>query len=99
MWFPELKVELVATRGVAQESSKICISKLLQELILAVSPPVPAPDRPPQFSLEDAKDLLPLVSGLSLMTYDYSSPQRPGPNAPLEWVRQNAEALTGIARR
>jgi len=29
------------------------------------------------------------IDGFSLMTYDFSSPQRPGPNAPLSWITQN----------
>lgn len=33
------------------------------------------------------------------MTYDYSSPQQPGPNAPLQWVRQNADAFAAAADR
>ena len=27
------------------------------------------------------------------MTYDYSSPQRPGPNSPIDWVRKCVETL------
>lgn len=49
--------------------------------------------------LQDAADLLPLVSGLSVMTYDYSLPNSPGPNAPAAWVRSNAEALAEMAAK
>ncbi|KAJ3108633.1 Chitinase domain-containing protein 1 [Phlyctochytrium planicorne] len=34
-----------------------------------------------------------IVTGFSLMTYDYSNPRNPGPNAPLEWVESNVLAL------
>ncbi|KAJ3072369.1 Chitinase domain-containing protein 1, partial [Podochytrium sp. JEL0797] len=27
------------------------------------------------------------------MTYDFSNPQKPGPNAPIEWVRQSVVSL------
>lgn len=33
------------------------------------------------------------IDGFSLMTYDYSNPQRPGPTAPLSWVTQNVLRL------
>ena len=33
------------------------------------------------------------MSAFSLMTYDYSSIQRPGPNSPLEWARECVEKL------
>ncbi|KAF7993622.1 hypothetical protein HCN44_010217 [Aphidius gifuensis] len=39
-------------------------------------------------------DLLsPIVDYFSLMTYDYSSVQRPGPNSPLDWARKCIEKL------
>lgn len=43
----------------------------VQELVLAVSPLVPAPGRPAQLTPADVHDLLPLVAGISVMTYDY----------------------------
>lgn len=33
------------------------------------------------------------------MTYDYTSLQQPGPNAPLPWVLQNADAFASAADR
>jgi len=33
------------------------------------------------------------VKAFSLMTYDYSSIQKPGPNSPLDWARQCVETL------
>ena len=33
------------------------------------------------------------VDYFSLMTYDYSNPQRPGPNAPLKWMETCVENL------
>ncbi|ELR11963.1 chitinase domain containing protein 1, putative [Acanthamoeba castellanii str. Neff] len=37
--------------------------------------------------------VIPYIDGFSLMTYDYSNPQRPGPTAPLSWVTQNVLRL------
>ena len=31
----------------------------------------------------------PFVHGFSLMTYDYTASLNPGPNAPIEWIREN----------
>mgnify|MGYP001203580839 CR=1 FL=1 len=33
------------------------------------------------------------VDFFSLMTYDYSNPQRPGPNSPIQWVKKCVENL------
>lgn len=33
------------------------------------------------------------MDGFSLMTYDFSGPQNPGPNAPLKWIRASLEML------
>ncbi|XP_063700605.1 chitinase domain-containing protein 1 [Culicoides brevitarsis] len=43
------------------------------------------------FTPEHFEKLYPHVTAFSLMTYDYSSYQRPGPNAPLDWVRAAVE--------
>ncbi|KAJ3110029.1 Chitinase domain-containing protein 1 [Phlyctochytrium bullatum] len=34
-----------------------------------------------------------LVDGFSLMTYDFSSVQTPGPNAPVQWIEENVMML------
>ncbi len=40
------------------------------------------------FLTEDLQQLAEDVDYFSLMTYDYSSPARPGPNSPVQWVRR-----------
>lgn len=41
--------------------------------------------------------LLPHVSAWSVMTYDFSASQDPGPNAPIKWLQQNIDfATTGM---
>uniref|UniRef100_A0A336M8I1 Chitinase domain-containing protein 1 n=1 Tax=Culicoides sonorensis TaxID=179676 RepID=A0A336M8I1_CULSO len=45
------------------------------------------------FTPEHFEKLYPHVNGFSLMTYDYSSYQHPGPNAPIDWVRNAVEFI------
>ena len=43
---------------------------------------------PGMFGQDDFSHLAPHVDYFSLMTYDYSSVGRPGPNSPLEWAEE-----------
>uniref|UniRef100_A0A8D2IK53 Chitinase domain-containing protein 1 n=1 Tax=Urocitellus parryii TaxID=9999 RepID=A0A8D2IK53_UROPR len=45
------------------------------------------------FTHKEFEQLAPVLDGFSLMTYDYSTSQQPGPNAPLSWVRACVQAL------
>lgn len=45
------------------------------------------------FSSSNFDALYKSVTGFSLMTYDFSSLQRPGPNSPLPWVRECVKRL------
>lgn len=45
------------------------------------------------FSRSHFDKLYPVVSGFSLMTYDFSSIQRPGANAPLYWVKNAVQHI------
>lgn len=40
-----------------------------------------------EFFIQAFNDFYPYLHGLILMTYDYSDPQKPGPNAPLHWIK------------
>lgn len=62
-------------------------------LAIAVPPTVPAQPQYPSFSSHDFRALKPYVDLFSVMTYDASSPQHPGPNAPLGWVKECMEGL------
>ncbi|XP_012687545.1 chitinase domain-containing protein 1 isoform X2 [Clupea harengus] len=56
--------------------------------VLVIPPAVaPGSGQPGMFGREEFEKLAPVVDGFSLMTYDFSSPGRPGPSAPLPWVR------------
>lgn len=45
------------------------------------------------FTAEQFDELSPHVSAFSLMTYDFSNAQQPGPNSPLSWVKKCVETL------
>ncbi|XP_065450741.1 chitinase domain-containing protein 1 isoform X1 [Chrysemys picta bellii] len=45
------------------------------------------------FTKKEFDQLAPVMDSFSLMTYDYSTPQRPGPNSPLPWVRACVQVL------
>ena len=47
----------------------------------------------PSFLVEDYKALQHAVDGFGVMTYDYSHPMSPGPNAPIDWVTSCVENL------
>lgn len=61
------------------------------EMVLVV-PPF-RKEMPNAFTADDFNKLYKHVYGFSLMTYDYSSVQRPGANAPLYWIRQAIDHL------
>ncbi|VTJ61176.1 Hypothetical predicted protein [Marmota monax] len=62
--------------------------------ILVIPPAVtPGTDQLGMFTHKEFEQLAPVLDGFSLMTYDYSTSQQPGPNAPLSWVRACVQAL------
>lgn len=62
------------------------------QLIFVIPPPGKLKD-PASFTSSDMAYLSDAVDGFSLMTYDFSSPYSPGPNAPLSWVQQCLQLL------
>ncbi|KAM9146869.1 chitinase domain-containing protein 1 [Pangshura tecta] len=64
------------------------------KLILVIPPAVtPGTNQLGMFTKKEFDQLVPVMDSFSLMTYDYSTPQRPGPNSPLPWVRACVQAL------
>ncbi|XP_001606607.1 chitinase domain-containing protein 1 [Nasonia vitripennis] len=61
------------------------------DTVLAV-PPLRGMDKE-LFTKKNFDSLAPHIRYFSLMTYDFSSVQRPGPNAPTEWIRKCIEYL------
>lgn len=68
------------------------------ELVYVISPPYSEKLGEYDFGPEDLEELSDVVDGFSLMTYDFSGPQRPGPNAPLNWIRSSLQMLLGDSK-
>jgi chitinase domain-containing protein 1 len=63
------------------------------QLMLVVPPPIHHGGRLGLLTRSDIERLSPYVHGFSVMTYDYSTVQRPGPNSPIDWVRECIKIL------
>ncbi|XP_072721756.1 chitinase domain-containing protein 1 isoform X2 [Ciconia boyciana] len=76
----------------------IHLSEALHEaqlkVILVIPPAVAAgTNQPGMFTKKEFDQLASAIDSFSLMTYDYSTPQRPGPNSPLPWVQACVQVL------
>ncbi|KAI3701322.1 hypothetical protein L2E82_45976 [Cichorium intybus] len=65
------------------------------QLIYVIGPPRSDRIQEYDFGPEDLQSLSADVDGYSLMTYDFSNSQNPGPNAPLKWVTSTLQLLLG----
>ncbi|KAL4567015.1 hypothetical protein LXL04_022585 [Taraxacum kok-saghyz] len=65
------------------------------QLIYVIGPPRTDKVQEYDFGPEDLLSLSDDVDGYSLMTYDFSNPQNPGPNAPLIWITSTLQLLLG----
>uniref|UniRef100_A0A147BF42 Chitinase domain-containing protein 1 n=1 Tax=Ixodes ricinus TaxID=34613 RepID=A0A147BF42_IXORI len=94
-------VELWSQFGgqMAEQMTKLIqhLAQRLQEknldIILVIPPSVYQGNAAGMFTKKDFDNLSKHVTAFSLMTYDYSSPQRPGPSSPIGWVRKCVESL------
>nr|XP_028590637.1 chitinase domain-containing protein 1 isoform X1 [Podarcis muralis]XP_028590646.1 chitinase domain-containing protein 1 isoform X1 [Podarcis muralis]XP_028590657.1 chitinase domain-containing protein 1 isoform X1 [Podarcis muralis]XP_028590668.1 chitinase domain-containing protein 1 isoform X1 [Podarcis muralis]XP_028590676.1 chitinase domain-containing protein 1 isoform X1 [Podarcis muralis] len=69
------------------------------KLMLVIPPTVmPGTNQLGSFTKKEFDQLAPIVDSFSLMTYDYSAPQRPGPNSPLPWMRACVQMLDPEAK-
>uniref|UniRef100_A0AAY4BSA4 Chitinase domain-containing protein 1 n=1 Tax=Denticeps clupeoides TaxID=299321 RepID=A0AAY4BSA4_9TELE len=67
--------------------------------VLVVPPAVtPGSGQLGMFGRDEFEKLSPVVDSFSLMTYDYSNSGRPGPSAPLSWMRTCVEQLSPHGR-
>ncbi|XP_068117271.1 chitinase domain-containing protein 1 isoform X2 [Hyperolius riggenbachi] len=67
--------------------------------ILVIPPAVaPGTDQLGMFGKKEFDLLAPHVDSFSLMTYDYSNPNRPGPNSPISWVQACVQILDPEAK-
>ncbi|KAF3782582.1 Chitinase domain-containing protein 1 [Nymphaea thermarum] len=67
-------------------------SRVLQ-LVYVIPAPRSEVFQPDDFTSEDLRRLSEAVDWFSLMTYDFSSAQYPGPSAPLNWIRSSLKLL------
>ncbi|MBA0717771.1 hypothetical protein Golax_005553 [Gossypium laxum] len=65
------------------------------QLVYVVGPPHSDALQQHDFGPADLQSLSGSVDGFSLMTYDFSGPNNPGPNAPLNWIRFTLRLLLG----
>lgn len=56
------------------------------QLVYVIGPPRSNKLETHDFGPADLRSLDGAVDGFSLMTYDFSGPNNPGPNAPLKWI-------------
>lgn len=63
------------------------------QLVYVIGPPRTDKLQEHDFEPVDLQAPSDAVDGFSLMTYDYSSPYNPGPNAPLKWIRSTLHLL------
>ncbi|KAF6173006.1 hypothetical protein GIB67_006382 [Kingdonia uniflora] len=63
------------------------------QLIFVIGPPRTSNFEDHDFGPEDLQRLSDAIDGFSLMTYDFSSPHNPGPNAPLKWIQSTLQLL------
>lgn len=87
--------------GDSRENLYLLVSKLADSLhrekmkiILVIPPPFYGSKKPGAFNKHDFELLAPVMDGFSLMTYEYSSHTRQGPNAPVDWVKDCVLSLS-----
>ncbi|CAK8540177.1 unnamed protein product [Lathyrus sativus] len=76
-------------------SEKVSGQKL--QLVYVIGPPSSEKLQAHDFGPKDLETLSEVVDGFSLMTYDFSNPHKPGPNAPLEWIQIILRILLGAS--
>ncbi|PKI40506.1 chitinase domain-containing protein 1 [Punica granatum] len=68
------------------------------QLIYVIGPPRSEKLEVHDFGPGDLQSLSDVVDGFSMMTYDFSGPHSPGPNAPLNWIRYVLKLLLGMTQ-
>ncbi|KAM1125551.1 hypothetical protein ACFX1Q_040830 [Malus domestica] len=80
-----------ALHGVSLERN----DKQRLQLVYVIGPPHSEKLQPHDFGPKDLQSLDDAVDGFSLMTYDFSGPNNPGPNAPLKWIHSTLQLILG----
>ncbi|GFP95120.1 chitinase domain-containing protein 1 [Phtheirospermum japonicum] len=96
---PDMRImalEFIIQLGQAMHSVTLDPNKSQSlQLVFVIGPPRSDKLVEYDFGPEDLRSLRDDVDGFSLMTYDFSGPQNPGPNAPLKWIRSTMTVLLG----
>lgn len=67
------------------------------QLVYVIGPPSSEKLQEHDFGPKDLEILSDAVDAFSLMTYDFSNPHNPGPNAPLKWIQIVLQMLLGTS--
>ncbi|KAG0555859.1 hypothetical protein KC19_11G008800 [Ceratodon purpureus] len=89
-------LELVHALGTTLHSMKTSnagIEERSMQLHLVIPPPTEHKRDARSFTRADMTVLGNSIDGLSVMTYDFSGPNRPGPNAPAPWIDSTLQNL------
>ncbi|KAI7735313.1 hypothetical protein M8C21_029730 [Ambrosia artemisiifolia] len=86
-----LALKFIKKLGQAMHS--VVVNERSLQLVYVIGPPHSDRLHEYDFGPRDLQILSDAVDGYSLMTYDFSNPQNPGPNAPLKWVRSTMQLL------
>ncbi|XP_057980557.1 uncharacterized protein LOC131166225 isoform X2 [Malania oleifera] len=93
-----MAVLFIKQLGQALHSANSGTNNKQLQLIYVIGPPHSERLQEHDFGPQDLQILSDAVDGFSLMTYDFSGPHHPGPNAPLKWVRSVLQMLLGSTR-
>ncbi|KAL8210407.1 hypothetical protein R6Q57_007139 [Mikania cordata] len=86
-----LALQFIKKLGQAMHS--VVVHEQSLQLFYVIGPPHSDRLHEYDFGPQDLQSLSDAVDGYSLMTYDFSNPQNPGPNAPLKWVHSVMQLL------
>ncbi|KAL8554143.1 hypothetical protein ACS0TY_002386 [Phlomoides rotata] len=89
-----MALQFIIELGQAIHSTSLEQSKSQSlQLVYVIGPPRSNKLEEYDFGSGDLRKLRDYVDGFSLMTYDFSGPQSPGPNAPLKWIHSILQLL------
>ncbi|KAL5792256.1 hypothetical protein ACOSP7_000850 [Xanthoceras sorbifolium] len=92
----KMALEFIKQLGYALHSvTSVRNNKQHLQLVYVIGPPYSEKLQVHDFGPQDLQSVGDAVDGFSLMTYDFSGPNNPGPNAPLQWIRLTLQLLLG----
>merc|ERR1712045_555790 len=82
---PQLRQMITDLSAALRKSNKLTV--------LVIPPPLYHEGVKGMIDANDVDRMADAVDFFSLMTYDYSNPQRPGPNSPISWVEKCVKSI------